>query len=62
MRSAGRHEIPNVLERTRGEIVENRHFIAARQKTFGEMRSDEARAACDECSHFEMFSLIRISG
>ena len=41
----------NIGKRSGTQIVEHEHSIAAPQKRFGQMRSDETSAACDEGIH-----------
>lgn len=45
-----RAQLADVLDRLRGEIVEEVDSIAATQQCFGEMRADEPRASCDQYS------------
>ena len=41
----------NVLETTGRQIVQHRHRVPLRQEPIGKVRSEEARAARDECPH-----------
>ena len=40
----------NVFDAARGQVVDDEHFVAALQICVGEMRTDEAGAACDQNS------------
>src|SRR3954447_14886082 len=44
-------EVDHVLERSRRQVIEDEHFVAALEERFGEMTSDEARTTGDQYTH-----------